>query len=287
MTSQLDKARAFCALHERPGAFIIPNPWDAGTAKLLAAMGFEALATTSLGVANMLGSSGVSLEVILANARTIVEATDLPVSVDLENCGAHEPRRAAEAIRRAADTGAVGGSIEDFSGDRDRPIYDFSHAVERVQAAVEVARALPTPFTLTARAEKLPARPQGHRRYDPPPAGLRGRRRRRPLRAGPVRSRHDQDGGVLAGQALQPRDGLCRPDANRRAIVRRWRQAHQRRRSHVALRARSVPELRARDEGQGVLHLHPRDGAGRRAARRLRRGHSSLKPYSGTLPLAP
>ncbi|MCA1474489.1 oxaloacetate decarboxylase [Bradyrhizobium sp. NBAIM08] len=155
MTSQLDKARAFCALHERPGAFIIPNPWDAGTAKLLAAMGFEALATTSLGVANMLGSSGVSLEVILANARTIVEATDLPVSVDLENCGAHEPRRAAEAIRRAADTGAVGGSIEDFSGDRDRPIYDFSHAVERVQAAVEVARALPTPFTLTARAENF------------------------------------------------------------------------------------------------------------------------------------
>ncbi|MCA1383721.1 MULTISPECIES: isocitrate lyase/phosphoenolpyruvate mutase family protein [Bradyrhizobium] len=155
MTSQLDKARAFRALHERPGAFIIPNPWDAGTAKLLAAMGFEALATTSLGVANMLGSSGVSLDVILANARTIVEATDLPVSVDLENCGAHEPRRAAEAIRRAADTGAVGGSIEDFSGDRDRPIYDFSHAVERVQAAVEVARALPIPFTLTARAENF------------------------------------------------------------------------------------------------------------------------------------
>ncbi|MDA9548316.1 MULTISPECIES: oxaloacetate decarboxylase [unclassified Bradyrhizobium] len=155
MTSQLDKARAFRALHERPSAFIIPNPWDAGTAKLLAAMGFEALATTSLGVANMFGSSGVSLDFILANARAIVEATDLPVSVDLENCGAHEPRGAAEAIRRAADTGAVGGSIEDFSGDRDRPIYDFAHAVERVQAAVEVARALPIPFTLTARAENF------------------------------------------------------------------------------------------------------------------------------------
>ncbi|WP_407118527.1 oxaloacetate decarboxylase [Bradyrhizobium sp. LMG 9283] len=155
MTSQLDKATAFRALHERPGAFIIPNPWDAGTAKLLAAMGFEALATTSLGVANMLGSSGVSLDVILANARAIVEATDLPVSVDLENCGADEPMRAAEAIRRAAEAGAVGGSIEDFSGDRDRPIYDFSHAVERVQAAVEVARALPVPFTLTARAENF------------------------------------------------------------------------------------------------------------------------------------
>lgn len=155
MTSQLDKATAFRALHERPGAFIIPNPWDAGTAKLLAAMGFEALATTSLGVANMLGSSGVSLDVILANARAIAEATDLPVSVDLENCGADEPKRAAEAMQRAAEAGAVGGSIEDFSGDRDRPIYDFSHAVERVQAAVEVARALPIPFTLTARAENF------------------------------------------------------------------------------------------------------------------------------------
>lgn len=155
MTNQLDKATAFRALHERPGAFIIPNPWDAGTAKLLAAMGFEALATTSLGVANMLGSSGVSLDVILANARAIVEATDLPVSVDLENCGADEPKRAAEAILRATEAGAVGGSIEDFSGDRDRPIYDFSHAVERVQAAVEVTRALPIPFTLTARAENF------------------------------------------------------------------------------------------------------------------------------------
>jgi len=155
MPSQLEKAKAFRALHERPGAFIIPNPWDAGTAKLLAAMGFEALATTSLGLANMLGSSAVSLDAILANARAIAEATPLPVSIDLENCGAHEPKRAAEAIRRAAEVGAVGGSIEDSTGDRERPIYDFSLAVERVQAAVEAARALPFPFTLTARAENL------------------------------------------------------------------------------------------------------------------------------------
>ncbi|MCP3477314.1 isocitrate lyase/phosphoenolpyruvate mutase family protein [Bradyrhizobium sp. CCGUVB1N3] len=155
MTSQLEKAKTFRALHERPGAFIIPNPWDAGTAKLLAAMGFEALATTSLGLANMLGSSTVSLDGILVNCRAIAAATDLPVSVDLENCGAHEPKRAAEAIRRAAEAGAVGGSIEDFTGDRTRPIYDFSHALERVQAAVETARSLPVPFTLTARAENL------------------------------------------------------------------------------------------------------------------------------------
>lgn len=155
MPSQLEKAKAFRALHERPGAFIIPNPWDAGTAKLLAAMGFEALATTSLGLANTLGSSTVSLDAILDNARAIAEATPLPVSVDLENCGAHEPKRAAEAIRRAAEAGAVGGSIEDSTGDRNRPIYDFPLAVERVQAAVEAARALPFPFTLTARAENL------------------------------------------------------------------------------------------------------------------------------------
>src|SRR5215468_6813492 len=113
MRTQTEKANLFRALHERPGAFIIPNPWDAGTAKLLAAVGFEALATTSLGLANMLGSSKASLNDILANCRAIVEATELPVSVDLENCGADDPKRAAEAIRRAAEAGAVGGSIED------------------------------------------------------------------------------------------------------------------------------------------------------------------------------
>ena len=155
MPSQLEKAEAFRALHARPGAFIIPNPWDAGTSKLLAAMGFEALATTSLGVANMLGTSAVSLEMILQNARQIVQATDLPVSVDLENCGADTPKLAAEAIRLAAETGAVGGSIEDSSKDPNHPIYDFSLALERVQACVETARSLPFPFTLTARAENF------------------------------------------------------------------------------------------------------------------------------------
>lgn len=155
MPSQLEKAETFRALHQRPGAFIIPNPYDAGTAKLLASMGFEALATTSLGVANMLGTSTVSLDAILDNCRAIAAATELPVSVDLENCGAHEPRRAADAIRRAAEAGAVGGSIEDSTGERERPIYDFALAVERVQAAVETARSLSIPFTLTARAENL------------------------------------------------------------------------------------------------------------------------------------
>jgi 2-methylisocitrate lyase-like PEP mutase family enzyme len=155
MRTQMEKAEAFRALHARPGAFIIPNPWDAGTAKLLAAMGFEALATTSLGVANTLGSVTVGLDAIIENCRTIADATDLPVNADLENGGADDPKTAAKAIARAAEAGCVGGSIEDFTGNPREPIYDFSLAVERVQAAVEAARALPFPFTLTARAENF------------------------------------------------------------------------------------------------------------------------------------
>jgi 2-methylisocitrate lyase-like PEP mutase family enzyme len=157
MCSQADKAAAFRALHERSGAFIIPNPWEAGTAKLLAAIGFEALASTSLGLANMLGraDSHVTRAEVIANCRVIAEATDLPVNADLENCFAHEPEAAAETIRLAAEAGAVGGSIEDYSGDRNHPIYDFDLAVARVRAAVKVARALPVPFLLTARAENL------------------------------------------------------------------------------------------------------------------------------------
>jgi len=155
MPSPSDKAAAFRALHERPGAFIIPNPWDAGTARLLAALGFEALATTSLGLANMLGRSdaSVSRAEVIANCRAIVEATPLPVNVDLENGFAHRPEEAAEAIRLAAEAGAAGGSIEDFSGDRNDAIYDFDLSVARVKAAVAVARAQPVPFLLTARAE--------------------------------------------------------------------------------------------------------------------------------------
>jgi 2-methylisocitrate lyase-like PEP mutase family enzyme len=159
MPTQTEKAEAFRALHERPGAFIIPNPWDAGTARLLASLGFEALATTSLGLANVLGRVDGTLTVsraeVLANCRVIAEATDLPVSADLENLYADEPRAAAETIRLAAEAGVVGGSIEDATGDARRPIYDFALAVERVHAAVEVARSLPFRFTLTARAENF------------------------------------------------------------------------------------------------------------------------------------
>ena len=159
MATQADKAATFRALHARPGAFIIPNPWDVGTARLLASLGFEALATTSLGLANSLGrpdgAGVVSRAEVIANCRTIADATDLPVNADLENGYADEPKAAAEIIRLASEAGMVGGSIEDATGDPARPIYDFALAVERVQAAVEVARTLSAPFLLTARAENL------------------------------------------------------------------------------------------------------------------------------------
>jgi 2-methylisocitrate lyase-like PEP mutase family enzyme len=155
MKALADMAARFQELHRRPGAFVIPNPWDAGTARLLASLGFEALATTSLGLAITLGRGSVTPVEILDNCKAIADATKLPVNADLENCGAHDPRAAAEMIRLAFRAGVVGGSIEDATGDPDKPIYDFALAVERVQAAAEVARSLPVPFMLTARAENL------------------------------------------------------------------------------------------------------------------------------------
>ena len=155
MRTQADKAAAFPERHRRPGPFIIPHPWDAGTARLLASLGFEALATTSLGLANIHGRGTVSADEIIENARMIAAATDLPTNGDLENCGADEPEEAATLIARASEAGLAGGSIEDFTGDRANPIYGFNLAVERVYAAVEAARKLPIPFVLTARAEQL------------------------------------------------------------------------------------------------------------------------------------
>jgi 2-methylisocitrate lyase-like PEP mutase family enzyme len=157
--TQADRGATFRALHARAGVFIVPNPWDAGTAKLLAALGFEALATTSLGLANSLGrpdgAGAVSRTEVLDNCRAIATATELPVTADLENGYAHEPRAAAEMIRLAAEAGVVGGSIEDATGNPAAPIYDFALAVERVHAAVEVARSVGFPFVLTARAENF------------------------------------------------------------------------------------------------------------------------------------
>lgn len=159
MTHQQQRGEAFRALHQRDGLFVLPNPWDAGSAKLLAHLGFEALATTSAGLAFALGrpdaEGEVSREEALANARAIIEATPLPVAADLENGYGDEPQDCAETIRLAAACGLVGGSIEDASGRPDTPIYPLELAVERVSAAVQAARALPFPFTLAARAENL------------------------------------------------------------------------------------------------------------------------------------
>ncbi|AYC32027.1 isocitrate lyase/phosphoenolpyruvate mutase family protein [Pseudomonas cavernae] len=159
MSSQTIRAEAFKALHQRDGAFVIPNPWDAGSAKMLASLGFEALATTSAGLAFSLGRAdgegAISCAEILENARSIVVATPLPVAADLENGFADEPPGCAETILRAAAVGLVGGSIEDASGRAEQPIYPFELAVERVKAAAQAARSLPFPFMLTARAENF------------------------------------------------------------------------------------------------------------------------------------
>jgi 2-methylisocitrate lyase-like PEP mutase family enzyme len=153
------RAEAFRKLHERAGIFVVPNPWDAGSAKMLASLGFEALATTSAGLAFSLGKAdgakAVTREETLSNARTIVAATELPVSADLENGYGDEPEACAETILLAAEAGLAGGSIEDATGRPDDPIYSFEFAVERVKAAVRSARSLPYPFMLTARAENF------------------------------------------------------------------------------------------------------------------------------------
>jgi 2-methylisocitrate lyase-like PEP mutase family enzyme len=157
MPTQSEKATAFRALHQRQGAFVIPNPWDAGTARLLAHLGFEALATTSAGFAFSRGrpDGGVTRDETLDHAATIVAAAELPVSADLEGGYGDAPKAVAETIRLAAAAGLVGGSIEDATGRKDDPIYPIDLAVERVRAAVEMARGLPFPFTLTARSENF------------------------------------------------------------------------------------------------------------------------------------
>ena len=155
MRSQSERAALFRSLHARDGAFVIPNPWDPGTARLLARLGFEALATTSAGYAVSIGvrDNAVGRDRMMAHVAALVAATDLPLSADLENGFGDEPETAAEAIRRAAAAGAVGGSIEDATQLPDDPIYDLELAADRVRAAVDAARSLPFPFVLTARAE--------------------------------------------------------------------------------------------------------------------------------------
>jgi 2-methylisocitrate lyase-like PEP mutase family enzyme len=155
MLTQSEKGRVFRALHERTRAFIIPNPWDVGSARMLACLGFEALATTSAGFAFSAGKKDntVGRDAVISHISAIASATDLPVSADLENGFGDAPEVVAETIRLAAGAGAVGGSIEDATNRPDNPIFDLEHAKERVRAAVEAARSLPFTFTLTGRAE--------------------------------------------------------------------------------------------------------------------------------------
>jgi len=153
--NQREKAERFRRLHEGPGAFVIPNPWDGGSARLLGGLGFEALATSSGAAAGVLGrrDGQISRDEALAQVRIIVAATDLPVSADLEKGFGDAPAVVAQTLRLAAEAGLVGCSIEDATGDKERPLYDFGAAVARIEAAADVARSLAFPFTLTARAE--------------------------------------------------------------------------------------------------------------------------------------
>lgn len=155
--TQHDKAARFRALHQRSGAFVIPNVWDGASARIMAGLGFEALATSSGACAATLGKldGRVSRDEALEHCRAIVAASTLPVAADLEQGFGDDPQVVGETIRRAAAVGLVGGSIEDGSGDPRTPIYGFAHSVERVAAAVEAARALPFPFAVTARAENF------------------------------------------------------------------------------------------------------------------------------------
>jgi 2-methylisocitrate lyase-like PEP mutase family enzyme len=155
MLTQAEKAKMFVELHTGPGTFVIPNPWDVGSAMLLEHLGFEALATSSSGYAFSIGKADheVGRDVMLKHATEVAAATNIPLSIDLENGFGDTPAVVAETIRLAAATGAAGGSIEDSTEESDDPIYDRALAVERVRAAAEAAHALPFPFTLTARAE--------------------------------------------------------------------------------------------------------------------------------------
>ena len=263
MRTQAEKAAAFRALHERPGGFIIPNPWDAGTARLLASLGFEALATTSLGLANMLGrpdGERVSRDEVLENCR--------------HDRGGDRPagqRRPRERLRRRAQ----GRGRDDPArrrGRRGRRLDRGRHrrpaqADLRLRAGGRARRrppsrwraSLPVPFMLTARAENLAAGPHRSRRHDPAAAGVRGGRRRRALRARAPGPRDHPHRGAVGRQAGERGDDrVADPPLTAAQLAERRRQAHQRRRRAVAPRARRLPQGRARDEGARRVHLRRR-----------------------------
>ena len=280
-STQVEKGQRFQALHVRPGAFVIPNPWDAGTARILAALGFEALTTTSAGLAFALGKRDgvgqVTREETLANARAIAEATDLPVAADLENGFGDAPETAAETIRLAGETaGLVGGSIEDSTQDPRWPLYDFQHAVERVAAAAEAAHRLPFPFVLVGRAESYlhgnPDLDDTIRRLQAyAAAGARC-----PLRAGDHPARGHPHPVLFREQARQCADGSRggeELDVLRGGARRAGCQAHQPGLRAESCSPRSLPPRGARNQGEGDIHIR-RAGAPLRGGQRF---HDALE----------
>jgi len=237
MNDQANKAEIFRKLHERSQPLLLPNPWDVGTARLLAGLGFEALATTSLGVANSQGRSRARASDLLDNCKAISEATTLPLSVDLENCYADAPAEAAQMIKSAFEHGAVGASIEDATGDPRAPIYDFNLAVERVQAA----------STTVVRKSEC----------------------RRSLCPGAPHSRRDPDRGFIGYASGQRCHGPRRSFNHARPARGSWSPANQHWGCFLEAGAASLHASCYRD-AQWELRLCRRNGRNRRASARLR-----------------
>ena len=249
MLTQAEKGQAFRALHERDRAFIIPNPWDIGTARLLGHLGFEALASTSMGFAFSAGQCDTTIgrERMIEHVSALASATDLPVSADLENGYGDSPEIVAETIRLAAVAGVVGCSIEDSSARTDQPIYDRELAVERIRAAAGAARALPFPFTLTGRAENyLHGRPDLKdtisrlQAYQEAGADV-------PLCSGPCGQGRHCGRGQLCGSPGERRDGTTRRSTESICSVGAWCPARQRRQRSLPRCSRCLSSCRSGD----------------------------------------
>lgn len=251
--TQQEKAEQFRALHEA-GCFVIANAWDAGSARILARQGFQALATTSAGLAFMLGrrdgEAAVSRHEALSNAGDIAAATELPVSADLEDGYGPAPEACAATVTAAGMAGLCGCTIEDTTGTAASPLHGFDEAVARVRAAVAAARALPSPFVLTARGE-LPARPPRPRRHDPPADRFRGSGRGLSVRPRPARHGRDPKSGRSRGSpsGQRPQRTASRSAAARR-VGRIGRAAGERGRSVGARRVRAAAHARAGTRGR-------------------------------------
>jgi len=249
MKSQSEKAAGFRALHERARAFIIPNPWDIGTAKMLEALGFEALAGTSAGFAQSIGKidGAVDRDTMLAHVAQLAAATDLPLSADLENGYADKPAGVAETVRLAAAAGLSGCSIEDLPLGRDGEPYEIAFAAERIRAAAEAAHALPFTFTLTARAENFIAGQPRPRGYHCATTGLPRGRRRRSLRAGSSYERRYRNRRSQRRSSGERAHGTPRRAIESCRSERTGRQARKRRKCPFARRVQRGAARRDRN----------------------------------------